>query len=57
VINAVLHNIFSLRRDLFFYTLIPEPLYETSKQTTPYLKDELNHLRGEAPSACPLDKK
>ena len=46
--NAVLHNIFSLRRDLFFYTIIPEPLYEIS--TSDILpQDELNHLRSEAP--------
>ena len=31
--NAVLHNIFSLWRDLFFYTIIPEPLYEISTLT------------------------
>jgi hypothetical protein len=27
IINVVLHDIFSLRRDLLFYTIIPEPLY------------------------------
>ena len=33
--NAVLHYIISLRRDLFFYAIIPEPLYEIS--TLPYM--------------------